>query len=157
MVGRAKSDVAKRHTARAIHNTLMAWAIVAYKSDQKKPAKSRCGYQKICIEFEAIYFNETGKHIKLCHMTLKCLSDGGMSREWANTEQAWLLDSEADIVIDFIVEMAHWGFPLSHKRLKEHVDSICSACLSAEFPAKGVSLNWTYQFSQKHAERIKIS
>ena len=90
-------------------------------------------------------------------MTVKCLSDGGMSCEWANAERAWLLDSEANIVINFIVEMDHWGFPLSHKWLKEHVDSICSAHLGAEFSAKGVGLNWTYRFSQKHAEQIKIS
>jgi hypothetical protein len=109
------------------------------------------------VLISAIHFTETGKHIKLCHMTLKCLSDGGMSRERANAERAWLLDSEVDIVIDFVVEMAHRGFPLSHKRLKEHVDSICSARLGAEFPAKGVGLNWTYRFSQKYAERIKIS
>ena len=157
MPGRAKSDVAKRHTAREIHDTLMARALAAYKSDQKKPIKSRCGYRKICIEFEAIHFAETGKHIKLCHMTLKRLSDGGMTRERANAERTWLLDSEVDIVIDFIVEMAHRGFPLSHKRLKEHVDSICSARLGANFPAKGVGINWTYRFSQKYAERIKIS
>jgi hypothetical protein len=51
MPGRAKSDVAKRHAARAIHDALMARALVAYKSDQKKPVKSRRGYRKICIDF----------------------------------------------------------------------------------------------------------
>src|SRR5271168_3116481 len=53
--------------------------------------------------------------------------------------------------------MAHRGFPLSHERLKEHVDDICSARLGAAFPVKGVGVNWTYRFSKKDSERIKIT
>jgi len=53
--------------------------------------------------------------------------------------------------------MAHRGFPLSHQRLKEHVNDICSACLGASFPVKGIGLNWTYRFSKKYSERIKIA
>ena len=90
-------------------------------------------------------------------MTLKRMVDGGMTRERANAGCAWLIDAEVDIIIDFIVEMSHRGFPLSHKRLKEHVDSVCSAHLGAEFPEKGVGANWTYRFSQKYSDWIKIS
>jgi len=90
-------------------------------------------------------------------MTLKRHVAGGMTRERANAERSWLTDSEVDIVIEFINEMAHRGFPLSHARLKEHVDGICSACLGAAFPVKGVGVNWTYRFSKKYAERIKIA
>jgi len=53
--------------------------------------------------------------------------------------------------------MAHRGFPLSHQWLKEHVDDICSARLGTSFPVKGVGLNWTYRFSKKYSERIKIA
>jgi len=53
--------------------------------------------------------------------------------------------------------MAHCGFPLSHKRLKEYVNDICSACLGASFPVTGVGVNWTYHFSQKYSEQIKIA
>jgi hypothetical protein len=98
MAGRAKSDVAKRISARAIHNALMLRAIDAYKKEMKKPAKSRHGYRRICTDFENIFFTETGNQIKLCHMTLKRLVDGGMTRERANANRAWLTDAEVDIV-----------------------------------------------------------
>jgi hypothetical protein len=157
MVGHAKSDVDKANAAKKIYNTLMAQAVVAYKAEQKKPKKSRRGLRTICIDLSAVHFSETGNVIKLSHMTLKHLADGGLSREQANEARAWLLPAEVDVVIEFIIEMAHRGFPLSHRRLKEHVDIICRARLGNEFPELGVGANWTYCFSKKYAERIKIS
>jgi hypothetical protein len=59
-----------------------------------------------------------------------------MTRERANADRSWLSDSEVTIVIDFINEMAQRGFPLSHERLKEHVDDICSARLALIFLLK---------------------
>lgn len=80
-----------------------------------------------------------------------------MSHEKANEARSRLLPAEVDVVIDFIIEMAHRGFPLSHRRLKEHVDIVCRAHLGQKFLASGVGVNWTYRFSKKYAERIKIS
>jgi hypothetical protein len=146
MPGRAKSDVEKHLAAKRIHDAWMARAITAYREEQKKkPVKSRRGLRTICAEFEALYFSETGKTLKLCHMTLKRLAAGGMTREQANADRRWLTKSEEDIVIGFISEMADRGFPLSHRRLKEHVDIICKARLGNTFPAEGVGENWTYR------------
>jgi len=60
-------------------------------------------------------------------------------------------------MIAFIAKMADRGCPLSHARLKEHVDSICKARLSDKFPLAGVGQNWTYCFAQRNAEKIKIA
>ncbi|TFK41573.1 hypothetical protein BDQ12DRAFT_599493, partial [Crucibulum laeve] len=49
------------------------------------------------------------------------------------------------------------GFPLSHCRLKEHVDEICHAQLGSLFPETGVGQNWTHRFAVKHSNQIKIS
>ena len=174
MAGRAKSDVDKAYARKRVYEALMVRAVAAYKADQKKPKKDRRGYRKICLDFESLQFEETGKyinailndiqlvfltgnHIKLSYTTLKRHVAGGMSRERASADRSWLTDSEVDIVIDFINEMVHRGFPLSHAWLKEHVDDICSARLGASFPIKGVGENWTYRFSKKYSERIKIS
>jgi hypothetical protein len=158
MPGRAKSEVEKHLAAKRIHDAWMARAVTAYHEEQKKRSvKSRRGLRAICKDFEVLYFSETGKILKLCHMTLKRLAAGGMTREKANANRRWLTDGEEDIVIDFISEMADRGFPLSHKRLKEHVDTICKARLGDAFPAKGVGENWTYRFAQRNSERIKIS
>lgn len=158
MPGRAKSEVEKHLAAKRIHDAWMARAVTAYHEEQKKRSvKSRRGLRAICKDFEVLYFSETGKILKLCHMTLKRLAAGGMTREKANANRRWLTDGEEDVVIDFISEMADRGFPLSHKRLKEQVDTICKARLGDAFPAKGVGENWTYRFAQRNSERIKIS
>ena len=60
-------------------------------------------------------------------------------------------------MIEFIAEMADRGFPLSHARLKEHVDSICRARREDTFPVAGVGQNWTYRFAQRNSEKIKIA
>lgn len=157
MVGRAKSDIDRANAAKNTYNTLMSQAIAAYNAEQKKPKKTRCGLRTICTNISADHFSKTGNIVKLSHMTLKRLADGGLSREKANEARSWLLPAEVDVVIDFIIEMAHRGFPLSHRRLKEHVDIVCRARLGKKFPASGVGINWTYRFSKKYTERIKIS
>ncbi|KIM38535.1 hypothetical protein M413DRAFT_12739 [Hebeloma cylindrosporum] len=42
------------------------------------------------------------------------------------------------MVIDYAIEVAAHSFPLSHKRLKEHVDLICQARGAPNFPEHGV-------------------
>lgn len=32
----------------------------------------------------------------------------------------WLTTEETEAVIEYIIEIGAWGFPLSHKHLKEH-------------------------------------
>jgi len=103
MAGRAKSDVDKAYARKCVYEALMVRAVAAYKADQKKPKKDRCGYHKICLDFESHLLEETGKyinsilnnipfifstgnHIKLCHMTLKQHVAGGMTCERANAE-----------------------------------------------------------------------
>ena len=157
MPGRAKSIEDKRRTARQVYDTLMLKAVTAYKKEAKKPAKSRSGLRKICLEIEALHFSETGSVVRLSTSTLLRLVKGGKTCEEALEERAWLNIGESDIVIDFIIEMAHRGFPLSHQRLKEHVDLICRARHGSNFPATGVGINWTYRFSKRHSARLKLA
>lgn len=160
MVGRAKSTVEKHLAAKRFHDAWMARAIEAYRLEKKKKyskSSPRRGLRYICTELQDICFVETGNHVKLCHMTLKRLVDGGKTRQQINAERRWLSEGEEDIVIEFIAEMADRGFPLSHARLKEHVDSICRARLEDTFPVAGVGQNWTYRFAQRNSEKIKIA
>ena len=41
----------------------MVRAVAAYKADQKKLKKDRCGYRKICLDLESHHFQETGNYI----------------------------------------------------------------------------------------------
>lgn len=158
MAGRAKSNVEKHLAAKRLHDAWMARAVSAYRLEQKKKyskSSPRKGLRQICIELQDSCFVETGNQVKLSHMTLKRLVAGGNTRQQANIDRRWLSDGEEDIVIAFLAEMGDRGFPLSHARLKEHVDSICKARLGNKF--KGVGQNWTYRFAQRNTEKIKMA
>lgn len=85
------------------------------------------------------------------------LTNGGKTKAQSNADYGWLTPKEVEIVIEYIVEVGERGFPLSHKRLKEHVDKICHAKLGLKFPEAGIGKNWTNQFVEKHSEQIKMS
>ncbi|KAJ3494531.1 hypothetical protein NLJ89_g10787 [Agrocybe chaxingu] len=81
----------------------------------------------ICSDFEKLYFNETGKIIKLSHSTLSRLAQGGHTIQQANTADKGLLTQiETNCVIDFIIKY-------------------------------GVGKNWTHHFAKKNSACIKVS
>jgi hypothetical protein len=152
MPGRAKSELENSLIARHAHDDLMSHAIKAYNLEVKKPYPQWHGLHRVCLDFEA-----TGTYIKLSHATLCRLADGGRTASKAQADRAWLTDAKTDVVINFIIEMADCGFPLSHRQLKEHVDMLCRSRLGDAFPETGVGINWTYKFAMKHHDCLKLS
>ena len=69
---------------------------------------------------------------------------GVKSQAEENASHGWLSDGEVEVVIDYIIELGNCGFPLSHWRLKEHVDEILWAQLGNKFPSGGVGIQWTH-------------
>lgn len=59
-----------------------------------------------------------------------------------------------DQVIDYAVEVAARGFPLTHKQLKKVVDEICRARLGNKFPKEGIGKQWTDHFVEKHSNQL---
>lgn len=157
MVGRAKSEAKKRQIARELENDLMARAVIAYKHELKKtPAQRPKGARTICTDFENLCRLETGHSIKLSHTTMIRLANGGRTRTQANAARTWISKEEENVLIDYIIEVGNRGFPLSHKRLKEHVDEILCARLGDSFPAEGIGHNWTARFVAKHSKHIQM-
>lgn len=131
-----------------------AIATIRYKHERETKKKPR-GVRKICREVEAECFAETTKSIKLSKSTV---FERSMGRESigefnANTKR-WLTPAEEEAVVAFTIDTAQRGFPLSHKRLKEHVDSICRAKKGESFPATGVGKEWTSRFVERHSDRL---
>lgn len=158
MPGRAKSMAEKASIDKHEHDALMARAVSAYLAELDKPNyRSRRGLRTICKDFEKLYYDEKGVKINLSYSTLSRLADGRKNREQANAHRRWLTDIEEDIVVNFIIEMALQGWPVSHRRLKEHVDLIAGARLGDKFPSLGVGKNWTARFILRHSDRIKMS
>jgi len=135
----------------------MAHAVLAYLAELEKPCCSRRGLRTICRDFEQLHFDEKGVRIPLSFSTLGRLADGGHNREEANEHRRWLTPIEEDIVVTFAIEMGTRGFPLSHRRLKEHVDRIARARLGRKFPTQGVGKNWTARFMLRASDRIKMA
>lgn len=156
MVGHAKSETLKAREARAIKDDLMSRAVLAYRGELAKPSgQKRKSLRAICDDFQDIFFQETGKVIRLSHTVLSRLVTGGQTLQQANSAKSHLTEGEVDIVINFVVECGNRGFPLSHRRLKEHVEKILRAWIGEGFP--GLGKNWTQRFAEKYKDRIKVS
>lgn len=128
MPGRTKSEVLKLREHRDAREKLMSRAVQAYQAELAKPLSTkRKSLRTICTEFQQSYLVETGKFIKLSHVTLGRLAHGGRSIRESNTSKSWLTPGETDTVIDYIIECGNCGFPLSHRRLQAHVNQILHA------------------------------
>ncbi|KAJ7233165.1 hypothetical protein C8J57DRAFT_1315357 [Mycena rebaudengoi] len=79
----------------------------------------------------------------LSKSTVDRLLKGGTRKSDSNADRGWLLAEEEVIVADFCLQCANRGFPLSHRRLKEHVDMICRARLGDQFPETARRQTWT--------------
>ena len=120
------------------------------RATEKKPR----GLRKICEEVEAECFRDTKKEIKLDKMTVSRRAKGRQNIREFNASKGWLTPAERELVIQFTIDTALRGFPLSHRRLKEHVDAICQARLGEAFPPGGVGKRWTSRFLDKHSDRL---
>ncbi|OCH84427.1 hypothetical protein OBBRIDRAFT_693204, partial [Obba rivulosa] len=108
----------------------------------------------ICQNAEDECFRKTGTLVKLSKTTLARRVAGTKSIRESNAARGWLTEEETEAVLTFATELANRGFPLSHARIKEHVDEICRARYGAEFPSGGVGQQWTHRFVTKHSERL---
>jgi hypothetical protein len=157
MVGRASSDTKKRQVSREAEDRLCAQAVEAYRDELAKPAgvkwRSAC---KIAGDFMSLYKQETRQDITLDNSYLCQHADKGTCT-WseANAAKSWLTKEEVEVVIEYVIECGDWGFPLSHRRLQEHVNEILQVQLGDKFPEGGVGKKWTNQLIEKHSCCLK--
>ncbi|EJF65280.1 hypothetical protein DICSQDRAFT_11900, partial [Dichomitus squalens LYAD-421 SS1] len=108
----------------------------------------------ICDEVMVECFEKTKKPVKICHQTVINHANGKRSAHDFNAGKKWLLPEEEEQVIAFAIDTAKRGFPLNHRRLKEHVDEICHAREIPGFPIDGVGQNWTQRFVDNHSDHL---
>ena len=118
------------------YEDLKAHAIKAYVIELKQPKGK--GARTVVKDFVQLYKAETGLDIKLSHVTLIWGAARGKSCAKANAARSLLTDSKVAIVIAYIGEVGNHGFPLSHQRLREHVNKILCARLGVKFPTAGL-------------------
>ncbi|KAF8489167.1 hypothetical protein F5888DRAFT_1622284 [Russula emetica] len=125
MVGRAKTQRQRNKEAADLKETWMQRAIEIYHQEQQLP-KPR-SQEKVCRQAEAKCFQQTKKVVKLSSSTLDWRTKGGQSHKEGHRGQRWLNDEENEAVLQDIILNAQRGFPLTHRRIKEHVDEIARA------------------------------
>ncbi|KAH9010736.1 hypothetical protein EDB84DRAFT_1229869, partial [Lactarius hengduanensis] len=145
MVNHAKSNALKSQIARKQKDNLMAQAVALYQAEKAKStggAGKPASLRAVCRIISDDYHSRTQIRIHLDHNTLARLSNGGRSLTEANGEKSWLTSEEQDIIVQFVIESARRGFPLSPKRLREHTEYILRARLGDKFPEDGLGKNW---------------
>ncbi|KAF5389967.1 hypothetical protein D9757_013844 [Collybiopsis confluens] len=152
-----KSDDKKSQRASEAKIALQKRAVEAYQEELARRnlgLPNRVGAKAICNRFTNLHRAETGQIIKLNHATIINHAKGKPTRAESNAARAWLTAGEIEAVIAYIIEVANQGFPLSHRRLKEHVDEILRGRLGDNFPVSGVGKKWTQRFVRKYSDRI---
>lgn len=157
MVGRAKSETKKRQNAREAIDAFRARAVAAYKAELTKPKNKRRGARTVANDFVLLYKRETGLDIKIDHGFLIRQANGCRTKAQANAAGSWLTPEETEVIIQYAHECSDRGFPLSHRRLKEHVDEILQGRNASGFPLGGVGKQWTQRFVTKYSERLQTS
>jgi hypothetical protein len=143
MVGQAKSQSRKQHITLTHQEEAITDAICQYNENKVKPKEEQKSLRAICREVQEEWRTQKrDKHIVVSHDTVIRRLNGGQSCQEANSENhAWLTTAEE-------------GFPLTHKTLKLHVDTLLQARLGNAFPETGVGHNWTDRFTTCHANRV---
>jgi hypothetical protein len=159
MPNRAKSNEQKTVEFSRSKQALETAATEMYHAEleKKKQGLSSMSARAICQKFTEEHQQKTGKIIPLIHTTILRRLEGRQTRGQANETKSWLTLEERRVVIEYIIELGVQGFPLSHKRLKEHVDGICDEKYGEEFPEKGVGKRWTHRFLVKHSDEITMA
>ncbi|KAF8983104.1 hypothetical protein BDQ17DRAFT_1261677, partial [Cyathus striatus] len=68
----------------------------------------------IASDFQQMYTESTGKHIKLNYNTIIERANGWCSKSETAEKWEWLLPAETDLVIDLLTKSANQGFPYTH-------------------------------------------
>ena len=113
------------------------------------------GTRAICREVEEEW-KTRGNPIVVSPATVgRCLGGGRSSAEFNIEANAWLTAEEEEQVVRYCLELANRGFPLTHKTLKQHVDTMVQTKNVESFPEHGVGKNWTHRLLVRHSSRLQ--
>lgn len=150
---RANSKTKEKRLKSELQEEWLKIAVDRYLTE--KDTGNGIGARKICQEVSEECFEVTGKRVTLSKSTVMRRAKGGRSIRDFNAEKRWLSEAEEQIVADFAIDTAKRGFPLSHRRLREHVNEVCKGKLGEKFPEKGIGEQWTHRFLERHATRLR--
>jgi hypothetical protein len=157
MVAKAQSQALKERQRRKEEDEFKMRAAAAYINQELHGGEKKKSARTIAKDFEMIWFSQHGKRLKICYAWIIRRSKNLPTRAQTAINRKWLTEEEEKIVVANIIELANRGWPLSHRRLKEHVDSILRARLGAKSPRKGVGKKWTQRFLRNKSDVLKTA
>ena len=157
MVGVAKSQALKTQILRKEADDLKAHAVGLYAAEDRRtlePGQKKKSLRQICKDASDAHFEATGRRIPLAHNTLARHVNGGVTLTLSNRDKSWLTANEEESVVNFAIEVAQRGFPLSPRRLKDHCEAILRHRLGCKFPETGLGRDWGNRFITKYHNRL---
>ena len=155
MAGKSVSKTKWARAAKAVRNQLYKAAVDQYHLEQQKPQSERKGACTICDRVTKQHHEDTGEEVKLSHSTVLRLAGGKQSIAGFNATKRWLEPREDAALLDYVIELANRGFPLSYRRLSEHANEILRARMYAEFEEfEPVGKNWVERSVEQHATEL---
>lgn len=138
MVGRAKSEEVKRDEHRRKEEAFKAQAVEAYITEQQCTDSVRLrGARVIAEEWEGRWKRQNKYELQISKDYIIRHTAGSRTCKETATERRLFRPEEEDIIINDVVDCGDHGWPLSHRRLREHMDEILRARLGSDFEGVG--------------------
>jgi Tc5 transposase DNA-binding domain len=141
MTYRALSDAVKKQKSRRAQNQRMQEAVEAYKREESKSEELRKSLRVIAKE------NNVSKS------TLSRLVKGGISMSAFNASKQKLSAAEERVIVDFCLESADRGFPLTHKLVMKMANDILTGRLGTG--CESVGDGWVDRFLTRHRDDLQ--
>lgn len=155
MVGRAKSQLLRAAERAETRQQLLIEAVERYKNQASHTVEGgrskRKSMRTVVREVSNEHFESTGHRVILSQSALSRRLRGWKSHEESREDKSLLTIREAEVVVAYIIELGNRNIPLSHRRLKEHVEEIIRR-RNPNFA--GVGKNWTHRFITKHHNKL---
>ena len=101
------------------------------------------------------HHQNTGETVQLSHSTLLRLAQGGRSQAAFNASKQRLKPADDAILLQYIIELANRGFPLSYRRIAEHANELLQArSEKEEEDFEPVGKNWSERWVEQHATEL---
>lgn len=142
MVSKPLSEAVKLQKTRSQYNARMRLAIDDYKQQALKQKSLRQSYQTVA--------NNHG----VSKSSLQRLVAGGIPMSAFNAAKQLLTPSEERVIVDFCLESADRGFPLSHKNVYQSADNILTARIGIEH--EPIGHNWVDNFLKRHHDELQM-
>jgi hypothetical protein len=151
MPGRAIPKLQKAYNLARTKKELFDHAAELYADERSQPPHLHKGARKIAQEVMDEHEDRTGQRVEISYSTILRHYNGGRTMSDFNSSKSFLNNEEQEEILGYLALMSARGFPLTHRRLREVIDSIIKN-RDPEF--KGVGKKYTSRFVKAHADRI---